>query len=91
MIVKKDDCDVHRFLWDVNGTTKVMRFTRVPFGNCSSPLLWNATVQFHLFGFPESRVVGELKENMYGDEFLSGAYSVEECYTLVKDAISIMS
>ena len=31
--VKKNDCDVHRFLWDVNGTTKMMRFTRVPFGN----------------------------------------------------------
>ena len=55
--VKKDDCDVHRFLWDVNGTTKVMRFARVPFGNCSSPFLLNATVQFHLSGFPESRGV----------------------------------
>ena len=39
-----DDCDVHRFLWDVNGTTKVMRFTRVPFGKCGSPFLLNATV-----------------------------------------------
>ena len=67
--VKKDDCDVHRFLWDVNGSTKVMRFARVPFGNCSSPFLLNATVQFHLSGFPESRVVEELKENMYVDDF----------------------
>ena len=89
--VKKDDCDVHRFLWDVNGTTKVMRFTRVPFGNCSSPFLLNDTVQFHLSGFPESTVVEELKENMYVDDFLSGADSVEEWCTLVKDAISIMS
>ena len=89
--VKKDDCDVHRFLWDVNGTTKVMRFARVPFGNCSSPFLLNATVQLLLSGFPESRVVEELKENMYVDDFLSGADSVEECCTLVKEAISIMS
>ena len=89
--VKKDDCDVHRFLWDVNGTTKLMRFTRVPFGNCSSPFLLNATVQFHLSGFPESRVVEELNENMYVDDFLSGADSVEECCTMVRDAISIMS
>ena len=89
--VKKDDCDVHRFFWDVNGTTKVMRFTKVAFGNCSSPFLLNATVQFHLSGFPESRVVEELKENMYVDDFLSGADSVEECCTMVKDAIRIMS
>ena len=84
--VKKDDCDVHCFLWDVNGTTK-----RVPFGNCSSPFVLNTTVQFHLSGFPESRVVDELKENMYVDDFLSGADSVEECCTMVKDAINIMS
>ena len=89
--VKKDDCDVHRFLWDVDGTTKMMRFARVPFGNCSSPFILNATVQFHLSGFPESRVVEELKENMYVDDFLSGADSVEECCTMVKDAIRIMS
>ena len=89
--VKKDDCDVHRFLWNVDGTTKVMRFARVPFGNCSSPFILNATVQFHLSGFPESRVVEELKENMYVDDFLSGADSVEECCTVVKDAIRIMS
>ena len=69
----------------------MMRFTRVPFGNCSSPFLLNATVQFHLSGFPESRVVEELKENMYVDDFWSGADSVEECCTMVKDTTSIMS
>ena len=89
--VKKDDCDVHRFLRGVDGTTKMIRFTRVPFGHCSSPFLLNATVQFHLSGFPESRVVEELKENMYVDAFLSGADSVKECCTMVKDAIGIMS
>ena len=69
----------------------MMRFTRVSFGNCSSPFLLNPSVQFHLSGFPESRVVEELRENMYVDDFLSGADSVEECCTLVKDAINIMS
>ena len=48
-------------------------------------------MQFHLSGFPESRVVEELKENIYVDDFLSGADSVEECCTMVKDAISILS
>ena len=31
--IKESDRDVSRFLWDANGVVRIMRFTRVPFGN----------------------------------------------------------
>ena len=68
-----------------------MRFRRVPFGNCSSPFLLNATVQSHLASFPASRVVEELQENMYVDDFLSGADSIDECCDMVQESSDIMS
>ena len=48
--VNESDRDVHRFLWDYNGVVRVMRFIRVPFGNCASPFLLNATIAHHLKG-----------------------------------------
>ena len=89
--VCKEDRDVHRFLWDADGDIKTMRFRRVPFGNCSSPFLLNATVQSHLASFPVSRVVQELQENMYVDDFLSGADSIDECCSMVQESSDIMS
>ena len=59
--VHKDDW---WFLWDCDGQVKVMRFRRVPFGNCSSPFLLNATVQHHLSLFPASGTVSELQHNL---------------------------
>ena len=59
--VHKDDW---WFLWDCDGQVKVMRFRRVPFGNCSSPFLLNATVQHHLSLFPASGTVTELQHNL---------------------------
>ena len=35
--ISESDRDVSRFLWKLDGTVRVMRFTRVPFGNKSSP------------------------------------------------------
>ena len=31
--VRKEDRDVHRFLWNINGNIRTMRFVRVPFGH----------------------------------------------------------
>ena len=61
------DRDIHNFFWNDQGVTRVMRFTRVPFGNKSSPSLLNATIRYHLSQYPTSPVVEELTSNMYVD------------------------
>ena len=83
--------DVQHFLLDVNGTTKVIKFMRVPLGNCNSLFLPSTTEQFYMTGFPALTVAEELKQNMYVHHFLSGADSVEASCPMVKDAINIMS
>ena len=89
--VHRDDCDVHKFLWDCDGLVKVLRFRRVPFSNCSSPFLLNATVQHHLSLFPASRTVIELQQNLYVDDFLSGCDFVEETCQMIHEACDVMS
>ena len=76
--IKESDRDVSRFLWDVNGVVRIMRFTRVPFGNKSSPFLLNATIKHHLDQYPITRVVQELQTNLYVDDWLTGADSAPE-------------
>ena len=89
--VHRDERDVHRFLWDDHGIIKVMRFTRVPFGNKSSPFLLNATVQHHLSKFTPSRVVEKLSENMYVDNWISGCDDHEEACNMTREAHEVMN
>jgi hypothetical protein len=89
--VRAEDRDVHRFLWKHEGQVKVMRFRRVPFGNSSSPFLLNATVQHHLSHCPPSKVIDELKQNLYVDDFLSGCDSVDECCSMIQEACDTMN
>ena len=89
--VRREDRDVHRFLWEQNGTVRVMRFIRVPFGNKSSPFLLNATIQHHLASFLSIPVVQELKENFYVDDWISGADSDLEGWNYLRQAKDIMS
>ena len=89
--VSEGDRDVHRFLWNLGGETKHLRFRRVPFGNCASPFLLNATIQHHLAKFPNSRVIEELKDNLYVDDWLTGADSAEEGCKLIQEASDVMN
>jgi hypothetical protein len=89
--VKRDVQDVHRFLWDINGKIRIMRFLRVPFGNKCSPFLLNATIKYHLSTFPTSFVVQELNDCLYVDDFLSGADSTSEACQMASDSDEIMS
>lgn len=88
--VNSIDRDVHRFLWKKDDAVKIMRITRVPFGNTASPFLLNGTIKYHLSTQQPSRVVDELSTNMYVDDWLTGADSIEEVKRLKSDAQAIM-
>ena len=88
--VQRPDQDVHRFLWQCGNIVRVMRFLRVPFGNTSSPFLLNATLQHHFNSYHDSVTVKELQENLYVDDWLSGADTVEEASRMLIEAQSIL-
>ena len=85
-----DDRDAHRFLWDDEGTTRVMRFARVPFGNRGSPFLLMATIRYHLANSQQTEVVQELQENLYMDDWLSGCDKEDKAFKMFDEAQTIM-
>jgi len=92
--VAPEDRDAHRFLAAAaDGSTRELRFERVPFGNKSSPFLLNATIQHHLSlqSDPLSPAVSELRDNLYVDDWLSGADSVEAASAMYAEARAVMS
>ncbi|KAK4324412.1 hypothetical protein Pmani_004972 [Petrolisthes manimaculis] len=88
--VQPSDQDVHRFLWQCGDMVRAMKFVRVPFGNTSSPFLLNATLKHHLNSYPVSITVQELQENLYVDDWLSGADTVEEASKMFNEAQNIL-
>ena len=89
----RKDRDVHRFLWQLDqedSSVRVMRFLRVTFGVKASPFLLNATIQYHLSKYPDSPVIQELKENLYVDDWLSGADSEIQASSMYSEAVSVM-
>ena len=70
--VKGEDRDSFRFLFNVRGVEKHLRFTRVPFGVEASPLLLGATLQHHFEqqGPEFEDTVTALKENTYVDNLM---------------------
>ena len=89
--LKREDRDVHRFLLKEGDVIQRMRFCRVTFGVTSSPFLLNATVKHHLSQFPETKVVTELKNNLYVDDWLTGADSEQEAVEMFAEAQSVMA
>ena len=90
--VREQDQNVHRFFLDDQGVTKIMRFTRVPFGNSASPFLLNATIKFHLKKYDSTDpTVTELEHNLYVDDWLSGCDTVEQSACDIRRANEIMS
>ena len=76
--ISDSDRDIIRFMWKLNRNVRVMRFTRVPFGNKSSPFLLNATIKHHLETFPKTKVVTQVLDRLYVDDWLTGADSDAE-------------
>ncbi|KAG1672966.1 snRNA-activating protein complex subunit 3 [Nymphon striatum] len=89
--LNENDQDVHRFLLrSDSGETREMKFVRVTFGINCSPFLLSATIRHHLSRFPPSFVINELSENLYVDDFLSGADSKFEAQELFSQANQVM-
>ena len=90
ILVHPEDRDVHRFLREENGVIKTYRFCRLPFGNRSSPFVFNATVKYHLSQFEQSKVISELNENLYVDNWMTGGDEVSEVMQMKKEGTDVM-
>ena len=89
--MRQEDRDVHRFLLKCENGIRVMRFQCVPFGNTASPFLLNATIRYHLEQCTMTEVTQDLKENMYVDNWLSGADSFDEAYAKFSESSKVLS
>jgi len=67
-----------------------MKFARVAFGINCSPFLLSATIRHHLALCPPSFVTSELADNLYVDDFLSGADTESEARALFTEANRVM-
>ena len=75
----------------ISSRPRHMRFLRVPFGNTSSSFLLNATIKYHLSKYPVTEVIQDLKQDMYIDNWMSGAGSVDEAYAKFCEAHTVLS
>ena len=91
ILLERKDRDVHRVIIVKNGEMRIMRFKRVTFGVSCSPFLLNAVIKHHLSQYDKSNVIVELDENLYVDDWLSGANSEQEARQLFSDAMGVMS
>ena len=88
IMVSDGDRDYLRFLWvdDIHAEQfKItgFRFCRIPFGLNCSPFLLNATIRYHLQHVPDKQVnCKRILENLYVDDFVSGARSVDSAFEL---------
>ncbi|XP_072140825.1 uncharacterized protein [Dermacentor andersoni] len=92
--------DAVRFLWyqstpgqgDALPPIKEYRMTRVPFGVTCSPFLLAATLSHHLKTVQEKfpRTAKILSDNLYVDDLVTGADSVEEAERIIKESQSIL-
>ncbi|XP_075529865.1 uncharacterized protein LOC142563199 [Dermacentor variabilis] len=92
--------DAVRFLWyqstpgqsDALPPIKEYRMRRVPFGVTCSPFLLAATLSHHLKTVQEKfpRTAKILSDNLYVDDLVTGADSVEEAERVIRESQSIL-
>ncbi|EYC45476.1 hypothetical protein Y032_0426g1250 [Ancylostoma ceylanicum] len=88
--LQERDRDATRCLWlrdhrspPSEQNIRVLRFTRVTFGLLSSPFLLAATIHYHLDQYEEdTTLVKEIKENLYVDNLLLTADTVDDAITV---------
>ena len=89
--VKEEDRDAFRFLFNIKGTEKHLRFTLVPFGVEASPFLLGATLQYHSEqkGSEFEDIMRALKENTYVDNLMQTGGNDEEPMRFKEESIAI--
>ena len=90
--VKEQDRDAVRFLFNVKGEDRLLRFMRVPFGVEASPFVLGATLQNHLQqqGTEFEDTVRALKENTYVDNLMQMAGDQEQLVKFKKESTEIL-
>ena len=90
--VKEEDRDSFRFLFNVKGEEKHLRFTRVPFGVEASPFLLGATLQYHLQqqGTEFEDTVSALKENTSVDNLMQTGGDQEQLVQFREESTAIL-
>ena len=88
---KEEDRDALRFLFNIKGTEKHLRFTLVPFGVEASPFLLGATLQHHFEqkGSEFEDIVRALKENTYVDNLMQTGGNDEEPMRFKEESTAI--
>ncbi|CAF1060894.1 unnamed protein product [Didymodactylos carnosus] len=95
--LQKQSRDATRFFWlkspdkltTINNLA-TFRFTRVPFGLISSPFLLAATLAYHLLQ-NGSETVGNIFDNIYVDNIISGADNVQAAIKLYQETKKILA
>lgn len=90
--VKEEDRDAVRFLFNIKGIEKHLRFTRVPFGVEASAFLLGATLQhdFEQQGSEFEEAVRALKENTYVDNLMQTGGNVEKLVQFKEESSAIL-
>ena len=89
--LRREDRDVHRFMWECEGRVRMMGFVRATFCVASSPFLLNATIRHHLSKYDQSHAVTEMQNNFNVDDFIPGADNEEKTRVLLVEAQSVMA
>ena len=91
------DRDTTRFLWykdptkpKIENNVQVYRFCKLPFGPNCSPFILEITVKYHLKK-DRSRVAELIAENIYVDNVVIGAFSLEEAKEYYTEAKRIFN
>ena len=90
--VNEEDRDSFRFLYNVNGVEKHLRFARVPFGAEARPFVLGATLQHHLNQQPADfqYTVDALKKNTYVDNLMHGGEDVKDLVKFKEESSTIL-
>jgi hypothetical protein len=96
--IHEEDRDAIRLHWVkdlINKEIMTLRFTCLPFGCAPSPFVLNATLAEHLESYmgenDRTKVIEEIKENLFVDDLTSGGDNVEEAMLIKETAIKVFS